>query len=242
MAKHAVMTTKELAEYIKLNEKTVIKLAQNGQIPGVKIGNQWRFHLSAIDAYLQEKIVHAPDTELDMIINTSPDLVPLSRLTNHDLFELDSKAQDRKDVLSELAQLAYINKLTPSVDDLITQLGKREKMLSTAIGNGVAVPHPRHPSPELFKEPKIVILRTMAGINYGAPDNKPVYLFFMTCAPNEFVHLRLLAKISKLLHVSIAVKKLMRVKTKKEMFQILLEFDRDLQFHNYSKETWTKVV
>jgi excisionase family DNA binding protein len=233
--KHTVLTTKELAEYIKLNEKTVIKLAQNGQIPGVKIGNQWRFHLSAIDDYLQEKIVHAPDRKLDMIINAAPEIMPLSRLTNHNLFEIDSKARTSTSVLTELAQLAYMNTLTPSADALIIQLKKREKMLSTAIGNGIAVPHPRHPSPQLFNEPKIVILRTKTGIDYKSPDNKPVRLFLMTCAPNELVHLRLLAKISRLLHASTVVDKLMQANDKTEMFQILLEFDRDLQFQNKTK-------
>ena len=53
MLNSKVMTTKELAEYIKLNEKTIIKMAQNGELPGKKVGNQWRFHLMAIDNYLQ---------------------------------------------------------------------------------------------------------------------------------------------------------------------------------------------
>ena len=47
-----ILTTKELADYLKLNEKTIIKMAQAGNIPGVKIGNQWRFHLSSINDYL----------------------------------------------------------------------------------------------------------------------------------------------------------------------------------------------
>ena len=44
--------SKELAEYLKLNEKTIIKMAQNKDLSGVKVGNQWRFHRAAIDAYL----------------------------------------------------------------------------------------------------------------------------------------------------------------------------------------------
>ncbi|PIQ90302.1 MAG: MerR family transcriptional regulator, partial [Candidatus Omnitrophica bacterium CG11_big_fil_rev_8_21_14_0_20_41_12] len=40
--KNPIMTTRELANYIKLNEKTIIRMAQNGKIPGVKVGSQWR--------------------------------------------------------------------------------------------------------------------------------------------------------------------------------------------------------
>ncbi len=236
MAKNTVMTTKELAEYIKVNEKTVIKLAKNGQIPGVKIGNQWRFHLAAIDNYLQEKIVSAPDRELDRIISTASNIIPLSRLTNNKLIMLNFEGKDVKSVLLELAKIAFRNKLTPSIEKLLAELKKREKMMSTAIGDGVAVPHPRSPSPKLFNKPGIIILRSKIGIDYDAPDDKPVYLFFMTCAPNEFVHLRLLAKISKFLRIANTTKKLIDAENEEQIIKILFRFDSDHLFH-YGKIT-----
>ncbi|MDP8292558.1 MAG: helix-turn-helix domain-containing protein [Candidatus Orphnella occulta] len=52
-----LLTTKDLAEYLKLNEKTVLKMAQTGQLPAFKIAKQWRFYRSAIDKYLHEQIV-----------------------------------------------------------------------------------------------------------------------------------------------------------------------------------------
>ena len=103
-------------------------------------------------------------------------------------------------------------------------------MLSTAIGNGIAIPHPRHPSDEFFKKPNIVLVRSKKGIDFKAPDKKAVHLFFMTCAPNEFAHLRLLAKISKLLHGSGIVKKFLQADSKEGIIQILLEFDRQHMF------------
>ncbi len=226
------MTTRELAKYIQLNEKTVIKLAQSGEIPGKKIGSQWRFHLDAIDRYLQEDIVHAPDEELNMIINTAENILPLSKLTHLDLIKLDSKAKDAHEVLMELTQIAAHSGITLSKSDLFTQLKRREQMLSTAIGNGVAVPHPRYPSPELFKKPGIVIMRSKTGIEYNAPDNKPVHLFLMTCTLSEFVHLRLLAQIAKLLHTSNFGEKIKHAKSKQQIIKILMEFDRDHLFHH----------
>lgn len=230
MTKNPIMTTRELAKYIQLNEKTVIKLAQTGEIPGKKIGSQWRFHLDAIDRYLQEDIVRAPDEDLNMIINTAEDIVPLSKLTNPAMIKLDSKAENIDEILIELTQIAVTNGITPSKNDLLRQLERRERMLSTAIGNGVAVPHPRYPSPELFKKQGIVIVRSKTGVAYNAPDNKPVHLFFMTCTPHEFVHLRTLAKISKLLHTPNSKEKMMQAESKKQIIKILMEFDRDYLF------------
>ena len=57
MDKKGILTTREISKYLKLNEKTVIKMAQKRELPGFKIGSQWRFYLSTIDEYLQDKIV-----------------------------------------------------------------------------------------------------------------------------------------------------------------------------------------
>jgi PTS system nitrogen regulatory IIA component len=226
MNTNRIMTTKELAEYIKLNEKTVLKMAQEGTIPGVKIGSQWRFHLDRVDAYLQNDIIKSNESDLNLIIGTGVNILPLSRLITEDLIDINLKGSTVDDVLAELTAIVTNAHLTSSGQQLISELKKREKMLSTAIGNNVALPHPRHPKAAYFKKPNIVIARSLRGVNFNAPDKKPVHLFFMTCAPNEFVHLRLLAKISKLLHESGRIEKFIQSDSKEEIVKILLEFDR----------------
>lgn len=222
-----IMTTKELADYIKLNEKTVIKMALNGKIPGVKIGAQWRFHLDSIDAYVQNDILKSKDEELDLIISKRINIIPLSRLINEELINLDFKGTTTNEVLAELVSIASNAQLTSSEKKLMGELKKREKLLSTAIGNGIALPHPRHPSSELFKKPNIIFLRSKKGVHFRAPDKNPVHLFLMTCAPNEFAHLRLLAKISKLVHVPGIEKKFLQADSKEEIVQILLKYERE---------------
>src|SRR2546425_12543072 len=49
-----LMTVKELAAYLNLNERTVLKLAAEGPLPAVKVGNQWRFREGKIDALLPD--------------------------------------------------------------------------------------------------------------------------------------------------------------------------------------------
>ncbi|MBN2542324.1 PTS sugar transporter subunit IIA [bacterium] len=232
MERNPVMTTRELARYIKLNEKTVLRMAQNGQIPGVKIGNQWRFHLASIDRYLQTDLMESSNADLDLIISTKENVIPLSRLTDLPFMELTSPAKTSDDALAELSKIAYDSGLTPSDGKLVKLLKQRERMLSTAVCNGVAFPHPRHPSPELFKESRIIILRSEKGIDFKAPDGKLVRLFFMPCTPNEFDHVRLLAKISRLLHTPGMVDKIMNLETREQVMQLLLEFDREHFFIN----------
>ena len=49
----AVLTIDELAEYLKISKSTLYKLAQDGLLPGQKVGRHWRFHREAIDRWLQ---------------------------------------------------------------------------------------------------------------------------------------------------------------------------------------------
>lgn len=50
-----ILTTKELAEYLKLTEVTIYKYANEGKIPGFKIGSRWRFDKDQIDSFLKNE-------------------------------------------------------------------------------------------------------------------------------------------------------------------------------------------
>ena len=50
--KDEIMTIKDLSLYLKINEKTIYKLAKQGKLPGVKIGGMWRFKKEAIDNWM----------------------------------------------------------------------------------------------------------------------------------------------------------------------------------------------
>jgi len=226
MEDNRIMTTKEVAEYIKLNEKTVLKLAQYGELPAHKIGNQWRYHLVAIDHYLQKQLLESSDDDLDLIIKTKEHPLPLSRLTNEMLMDLNMQATTKNKVLSQLSKIAFCARVTPSYEGLYIALKEREKMISTAVGQGVALPHPRSPHQLLFKEPHIIIAKLNCGVDFDAADKQRADLFFMPCAPSEHVHVRLMAKISKLLHVPGMIKRLRNLKDPKVFMRVFMEFDQ----------------
>ncbi|MBN2407656.1 MAG: PTS sugar transporter subunit IIA [Elusimicrobia bacterium] len=220
-----ILTTQELSIYLKLNEKTVLRLAQSGKIPGYKIGNQWRFNISAIDEYLQDNIIKTPSFNIGDTISAS-DIMPLSRFTDKSLISIHLKARDQEAAIREIASIAFEAGIVKTAEHLMIKLDEREKMLSTAVGKGIAIPHPRNPDDELFQNSHVVIARSTKGVDYNAPDGKPVYLFFMPCAPDVILHLKLLSKISKLLKEKNIVRKLMDVRSKSETIKLLLEYER----------------
>ena len=53
-----IMTIKEVAEYLKLKEKTAYKLVAEGKIPGFKVGGSWRFRKGEIEAWIKQQSDH----------------------------------------------------------------------------------------------------------------------------------------------------------------------------------------
>ena len=49
-----VMTIDDLATYLQVSKSSLYKLAQDGRVPGKKVGRHWRFHRNAIEAWLKE--------------------------------------------------------------------------------------------------------------------------------------------------------------------------------------------
>ncbi len=224
-----ILTTKELAEYIKLNEKTIIKMAQEGKLPGKKISNKWRFHIDAIDDYFFEDVVKMPDPDLDTIIRTTEFPYPLSRLTAKDLIRVNLKLHDKSELFENLVDIAVSgNVLNKKKKRRFYELIlERENILSTAVNDIVAIPHPRNPEEGMFSSPNIIIATTREGIPYDNEDKKPK-LFFLICATNEFVHLRLLAKITKLIHNIGAVNMILGAETPDDVMQALLKHEKDM--------------
>ena len=58
-----IMTVQEVAQYLRLAEATVYKLAQAGEIPGVKVGRAWRFKRELIDEWFREQAVRSLESE-----------------------------------------------------------------------------------------------------------------------------------------------------------------------------------
>ncbi|MFH1645008.1 MAG: PTS sugar transporter subunit IIA [Candidatus Omnitrophota bacterium] len=222
----SVLTTQELSKYLKLNEKTILKMAQSGELPGFKLANQWRFYLSSVDEYLQDKIIKSSYRDFSQFVGYA-ELMPLSRLVESQAIILDLQSDSKDGVLYELSKAAKESGIVRLQDELFRLLRKRESMLSTAIGNGVAIPHPRNPSDELFIRPSVVIGRSIEGVDFSSPDRMRTHLFFMTCAPDVVLHLKLLSKVAKLLDDKKVIKKFLNAKSEDDFIKILLKRERE---------------
>lgn len=101
-------------------------------------------------------------------------------------------------------------------------LFEREKLGTTGVGGGIAIPHARSAA---IKSLTVAFFRARDGIDFQAIDNKPVHLIFMLLAPlsSGGPYLKLLAKISRLLRSDEFRSALMEAKTPAEVLEIIKE-------------------
>lgn len=138
----------------------------------------------------------------------------------------DLKARDKKGVLEELAETIVSHE--PSVDkrSLVRVLLERERLGSTGIGEGVAIPHGKFNG---ISHPVISFGRSRKGLDFESMDGQPAFLFFLLVAPENSasIHLKALAKIAKILKNSSFRQVLMEVHTREELYQTIIQNDED---------------
>lgn len=134
-----------------------------------------------------------------------------------------SQATSKRQVLQDIARQAH--QLTGLPErDVLHALVERERLGSTAMGCGIAIPHARF---DRLSEMKAIFVRAQRPVEYDAPDDAPVDLFFALLAPKEgnATHLRAMARISRLLRNSHSCEKIRQAVTTEVIYNLLTAED-----------------
>ncbi|MBD1401636.1 PTS sugar transporter subunit IIA [Pelobacter sp. M08fum] len=145
----------------------------------------------------------------------------ISELLNPQAIISELSATDKKEVLAELTDTLVA--LVPELDRnrVLEVLHEREKLGSTGIGDGVAIPHGKIAK---LGELQLVFARSTKGVDFESMDGQLAQLFFLLIAPEGAVgvHLKTLARISKLLKDVNIRKQLLAAKDAAAIYQIIL--------------------
>jgi len=190
----AYMTAKEAAEYLKLAERTLVRLAHEGKIPGVKIGGQWRFRRALLDEYLDTLASESVGTT-----GATPNQVidsPIEEILTVDQILPTLKAKDRSDVIH--AMVTHVTDLGLVQDQawLEAALAARERLVPTAVPEGVAFLHARRRAADKFPKQFIAMARSTEGLVYGSPEMGKTHVFFLLALRNDALHLRWLSRLA----------------------------------------------
>ena len=136
----------------------------------------------------------------------------------------DLQGADKTSILKELSSVLVNPCKVASVEELLQVLLDREKLGSTGIGEGIAIPHGR-----LKKLKKFFISfgRSAKGVDFDSIDQKPSQLFFLVMAPENSAvdNLKLLSRIVTLLKEPSFKKRLMEAPSGKDLFKVISEED-----------------
>jgi excisionase family DNA binding protein len=220
-----IMTLSEVAAYLKIAEKTVSRMITRGEIPCTKVASQWRFMKSMIDDWLISRMNVVPQNDLAKILENPEGLIPFTRLTSEELILDNLKPGSKKEILSQLIVPLVQQEIVEDADDFLRKLLTREKMVTTGIGRGVAIPHLRHPKENPGGGPRMVVGICKTGTDYESMDGKQTHLFFLLVSDSEVVHLRVLAKLNQILREADFVTRLTNAK-KTDVLPILIEGEK----------------
>lgn len=135
------------------------------------------------------------------------------------------KSKTKREVLFELSEVFSQGNYNVDSDSMVKVLLEREKLGSTGIGDGIAIPHGKLSGLENLV---VSFGRSKEGIEFDSLDGKPVHIFFLLMAPENSAgqHLKALAKISRMLKEETFRNDLMKMQTSDEIYSLIDQKNR----------------
>ena len=146
----------------------------------------------------------------------------LTEILKRDFILEELEARNQHEVLDELVRVFAMGGVRFDPEAMLQVLLERERLGSTGIGDGIAIPHGKLQG---LDEILLSFGRSSEGIAFDAMDGKPVHLFFLLMAPENSagLHLKILAKISRMLKDTALRNNLLQAKSKEEIWRIIEE-------------------
>lgn len=218
----------QIARGLNLPVTTVDRWIRQGHIPAQKSGQEITFDAAALEKWAATH--HLPFSIPDMDKPKKP-----TKNAPGSLLE----AMQQGGVFYRVAghdiatALASAVALVPGLSDRARQtlydtLLEREKMTSTGIGKGVAIPHPRAPLTDEDEPPRITTCFLEQPIDYHAIDDMPVFALFLLLSPSVSVHLHLLSRLAFCIRDRPFIDFLRPAPTADALFDKIAAFEKDL--------------
>lgn len=204
------------------------RMAERGELPCQKVGGQLRFNRAEITEWLQQHMATMNDVHLaEVDAGIGVDLqkqqgeAVIGPLLRPEAVAGQLKSRGKNSLLRELVALAGRTGLVYDEQALLEAVMAREALRSTALQDGIAIPHPRRPLPYDLAEPILVVGRTGRGVVFGAPDGRLTDLFFLMASQDDGHHLHVLARLCRMLQDKMFLEQLRAAEFVEEMIELL---------------------
>jgi len=184
----------ELSKHLGVEQKTIERWIRQGKLPVSKKGDAYQFRASDLKKWGSKHNISL-DLEKQSIPEKKADpLILLSKAVQNGGLHFNIRGDDVKGVLSASIQAiqAIPEEFKP---ELLDRVMEREQALSTGVGNGIAIPHPRVQLGYL-NESLVAVCFLEKFVDYNAMDQQPVGILFFILCPDLKLHLHLLSSLS----------------------------------------------
>ncbi|MFA6133612.1 MAG: PTS sugar transporter subunit IIA [Phycisphaerae bacterium] len=193
-----IVGVRAAAELLGVSEKTVYRWVSQGKLPAYRVNEQYRFNRAELLEWATSQRINVSVRILEEPEDGAcvPSLEQALRAGGV-FYRLEGN-----DKLSVLHSVVEVMPLPEEVDRSFLEqvLLAREAVASTAIGDGIAIPHVRNPIVLHIPYPMIALCFPEHSVDFGALDGKPVHTLFTIVSPTIKGHLGLLSRLAFALH------------------------------------------
>ncbi len=184
----------------------ITKLAERDKLPGRRVGGQWRFSRAEIHHWLEDRIGASDDiqlakmeTNLERAKSRDSQEIQIATLLPVEAIATPLLARTRASVISSMCELAANTGMLWDPEKMAEAVTAREAIHPTALDIGVALLHPRRPQSSILGESILALGITGQGIPFGGTSGL-TDVFFLICATDDHQHLRILARLSRMIN------------------------------------------
>jgi nitrogen PTS system EIIA component len=225
-----------LAAYLHVDPAQVSRLADRGRLPGRKVAGHWRFSPATIHHWLEERMGLSTEDELKQMetaLRRPPGEQIQSAMALAEMLPLEAiaiplAAKTRGSVVTSMCELAAETGWLWDPAKMGEAVRVREDLCPTALDNGAALLHPRRPLAGILDRPFLALGRTDGGIPFGGARGTLTDVFFLILSTDERGHLRVLARLSRLLAAPTFLDELRQATDARDAHELIARYEAEL--------------
>jgi nitrogen PTS system EIIA component len=220
---------REVAAHLGVSENTIFQWVDKDGLPATRVDGQFRFSPAAVYEWATSRGVAIAGDLFHERPDSKVETLPLLDALRAGGIVVGLRGEDKQAVMTaavEKLQLpAHVDRAV-----ILEMLLAREKLGSTGVGEGFAIPHVRDPIVLRVQHPQVTLFLLERPIEFGALDQRPVHTLFLAVTPTIKSHLLILSHLGMVLHEA-AVRSAILSRDPDRMFRAIEEAER-----KYSKE------
>jgi fructose-specific phosphotransferase system IIA component len=151
-------------------------------------------------------------------------MLTLQEFMDENLIISDLKSKDKQSIIEEMVEKFIKKHIITDREAFLGAIRKREELESTAIGNGIAIPHARIQG---VTKLQVALGKSENGFDFQSLDKKPVFIIFMIASPLDVrkEYLQIVAKIARFAKNEALRKAILQAKNTQQVWKVIKDFD-----------------